>query len=404
MHKFSPFFRFAIWLVLLVALLFALPQFISAQASSETITGEWHLLIEGKGGQGSTFYIMHFDPAGTLDVRKQDSGINTRDAAMTWTLENGILRIQPAPNSAMSELGSMEFTRVSATRFTTQHGDKTLPLNQRNVPLTLLHLLGVLIGLIFINEVGRKYRWVTILLFMVFPVVASFYWASSGNVTHLFRWVKLYSVVFAVVWFYFIRFTNLHKKRWALWICAAILSVNILEACTQDFAMGFLPNILNAIAGLLNIVVLSRWSAIQPDGSKSNDMLWPGMTTFWIIAYDIWNWTFVYLNFPEHASYHAIVLAACTIPSLFIKKGTWLQARAYTLATWMMYLFTFQPFIDSVIVPLPRTETLMLLAALLSIGSNLIYAVLHFRWVWTKKAPDWLQVGQSEVAYQVNKA
>ena len=224
------------------------------------------------------------------------------------------------------------------------------------------------------------------MLYFIIPIAFIPIFINSG-ITHWFRWVKLYSAILGAAWFTLIRFTKLGEKNWAKYIAAAILCLNIAEACTQDFSMGYLPNVLNAIGGVLNIIVLSRWKGIGPDATKDRDMVWPGMTTFWIIAYDIWNITFVYLNFPEHAAYHIMVLLSCTIPALFIKKGTWLQARAFTLASWMMYLFIFEGFINANVVALPRNNSLMLAMGALSFVANVIYAFYHFRWFFFKKAP-----------------
>lgn len=249
---------------------------------------------------------------------------------------------------------------------------------------SVLHLFLVLIALLALNELFRRFKWATLFAFVALPIVLIPVWFNS-EIDHWFRWVKLYSVVFAVIWFTLFRFTKLGEKNFAKFIAAAFLAVNIAEAVTQDFSMLRIPNALNAVAGILSIITLSGWKGIIPDRNcKEQDMVWPEMTLFWIIAYDIWNWTFVYLNFPEHASYHIMVLLACTIPAFF-KRSLWLQARAFTLGAWMMYLFTFQPFIDNHIVWLPDHSIFLWLAASLSLGANGLYAILHFRRKFAQK-------------------
>jgi hypothetical protein len=156
------------------------------------------------------------------------------------------------------------------------------------------------------------------------------------------------------------------------------IALNISEAVMQDFSMGNLPNILNGVAGILSIATLFYgWKGIHAESTKERDMLWPKMTIFWIIAYDIWNWVFVYLNFPGSASGQFMVIMACTIPALFIKKGTWLQARAFTLAAWFMYYFTAPRFTESMQLMIPRNATLMLIVALTSIIANAVYAIIY---------------------------
>jgi hypothetical protein len=63
------------------------------------------------------------------------------------------------------------------------------------------------------------------------------------------------------------------------------------------------------------------------------------------------------------------------IPALFIKKGTWLQARAITLNAWMTYLFTFNYYVDNPntnIMP-SNNETMMLLVGIISFGANAVF-------------------------------
>lgn len=380
-----------ILLLMAVVLVAAMPT--AFADSSETSIGRLQGAVEGNVGQGSSFYIMKFSPDGTMALTKQFSSDNITETKK-WVLEGDLLTLISNPGDKINDFDGLAIKRVDAGTFTVAIGDKTLSLKTWNGAVSWIHLILVLLVLIGINELCRFFQIPTTILYFIIPIVLIPYWMNSG-ITHWFRWIKLYSVVFAAVWFTLVRFTKLGEYKFAKFIASAILCVNIGEAVAQDFSVGYVPNMLNAIGGLLNIVTLSRWEAIGPDKSKEKDMVWPGMTTFWIIAYDIWNWTFVYLNFPEHAAYHLMVLLACTLPSIFIKKGTWLQARAFTLAGWMIYLFTFQTFIDASVVPLPRTGNLMLFMGLLSFGANVVYAAFHFRWRFTGKAPKTLQVGQN---------
>jgi zona occludens toxin (predicted ATPase) len=48
------------------------------------------------------------------------------------------------------------------------------------------------------------------------------------------------------------------------------------------------------------------------------------------------------------------------------------------------------------VIPMPRSETLVLVMALVSLAFNVVYFVLHYRWKYTGKAPANLEVGQSE--------
>ena len=63
-------------------------------------------------------------------------------------------------------------------------------------------------------------------------------------------------------------------------------------------------------------------------------------TRRWVIGYTLWNWTFVYLNYPGLMGHHTAVLSAGLIVALYAPLR-WSQTRASTLgfsllgsATW----------------------------------------------------------------------
>ena len=77
-------------------------------------------------------------------------------------------------------------------------------------------------------------------------------------------------------------------------------------------------------------------------------MIWLDMLWFWIIAYDLWNFAYVYNCVGDHSFYAgAALLISCTIPAFFIKRGAWLQHRAHTLALWMMFTMAVPSFVTS---------------------------------------------------------
>ncbi len=379
--------------ILLLSLLCICMVMQNVLAEPGTNLGRWQGVVEGETGEGSTFFIFKFRDNGSVEITKQLSG-NTIVEEKAWLLEGNTLQIISNNQVNIKDFEDNPLIRKDDHTFVFKIGEKDIEVEKWNGFIAWIHLCLVLILLIALNEICRHFKIPAIVFYFIIPIVLIPFWMNSG-ISHWFRWVKLYSVVFAAVWFTLVRFTKLGQYKFAKYIAAAILCINIAEAVVQDFSMGYVPNVLNAVGGILSIITLTKWQQIGPDNTAVKDMTWPAMTTFWIIAYDIWNWTFVYLNFPEHAAYHLMVLLSCTIPSIFIKKGTWLQARAFTLAGWMIYLFTFRHFIDSSIVVVPRGYFLMLAAGILSIGSNAIYAYFHFRWKFFKKAPSKLQVGQN---------
>ena len=359
--------------------------------------GKWQTIIEGDAGSGDTFIIFDFKTNGKVKVTKQDSRSNLTEQK-TWKLTFDGIQVESKESDQIKNLNGKVLKKIDGETFQWDVNGKDIIISKYHNVFPWIHLFAFFILLIVLNELSRRYKYVSIILYCVIPIAFLPIWMNSG-ISHWFLWAKLYSPIIATVWFLVVSHTKLGSKNWAKFIVAAILIINIFEAVGQDFSISFLPNTLNALGGILCIVTLSRWKGIGPDNSKERDTLWPGMTLFWIVAYDIWNITFVYLNFPDLVMINVAVLLSCTLPAIFIKKGTWLQARAFTLSLFMIYYFTFTPFVNANMIPAPRNYTLMLIMGGLSFGANLIYAILHFRWKLTKKAPLNLEVGQNEVAY-----
>ncbi|MEG2071406.1 MAG: DUF5692 family protein, partial [Bacteroidales bacterium] len=148
----------------------------------------------------------------------------------------------------------------------------------------LLMWCGVTAGLIVMNELARASKWTALFLFAALPIILPFaLWlpftatpgtgASTGT---WFHWVKVYSAIAGCLGFMLLRFNKkLSTNKYMLMFPPLILSVNILEACIRDFqvyGMGATGqiidgvvmmsgswNIMNGIAGLLNIITISGW-------------------------------------------------------------------------------------------------------------------------------------------------
>lgn len=225
-------------------------------------------------------------------------------------------------------------------------------------------VLGCLIGL---NEITRRFRWAALAIFVALPLILTvFVWpttAGSGSSTGTwFHWVKVYSALAGCLGFMALRHhPRIAANRWALLFPPAILAINIAEACIRDFQVGAMHvnglvdgvhmisgpwNWMNGVAGLINLVTICGWSGIIISRDRSRDMIWPDMLWFWIIAYDLWNFAYVYNCVGDHSFYAgAALLISCTIPAFFIKKGAWLQHRAHTLALWMMFTMAVPTFV-----------------------------------------------------------
>jgi hypothetical protein len=263
-----------------------------------------------------------------------------------------------------------------------------------------LMFIGVIAGLILLNELARMSKWTSIALFIVLPVILTiFVWpktAGEGSSTGTwFHWAKVYSALAGCVGFLLIRnIKGWSTNKYALMFPPFILALNILEACIRDFQCSGLNglvdgvimvggpwNIMNGIAGILNILTISGWMGIIISKDKSKDMIWPDMLWFWIIAYDLWNFTYVYNCVGDHSFYAgAALLISCTIPAFVLKKGAWLQHRAQTLAFWMMFTMAVPAFVDNTIfsVKASHNPKALLVMSLISLTANVAVAVYHF--------------------------
>ena len=257
----------------------------------------------------------------------------------------------------------------------------------------------VLAGLIIVNELARMNKWFSLLIFLLLPVVLTFtVWprtaGEGSSVGTWFHWAKVYSALAGCLGFLALRhIKGAVNYKYLLFFPPFILALNILEACIRDFQcfsfngivdgmliVGGPWNIMNGVAGLLNIITISGWMGIYISKGKKKDMLWPDMLWFWIIAYDLWNFAYVYNCVPEHSFYAgAALLISCTIPAFFIKKGAWLQHRAQTLGIWMMFVMCFPGFVDTSMfaVKSSHSTAALWLVSSLALAVNLSVFVYH---------------------------
>lgn len=243
----------------------------------------------------------------------------------------------------------------------------------------MTQLLGwvlVFAGLVILNEIGRRTKIGGIVLFVIIPAVLTIYFIAiqaglfggHSNQTYeymngWFHYAKLYAADIGVVGFLMIKYKwGIGKKEWFKPWPFVIVAINILIAVvsdfesairayqiTGDFSGAWWPsnegvflyggwwNIVNGIAGLINIFCMTGWWGIY-SSKKKDDMLWPDMTIWFIVAYDIWNFEYTYCNLPTHTWYCGVaLLLAPTFANALWNKGGWIQNRAMTLATWCMF-------------------------------------------------------------------
>ncbi len=277
---------------------------------------------------------------------------------------------------------------------------------------TWLVFFAVLIGLILFNEIGRYNKATGIGMFIVLPLILTlFVWphtsgAESGASTaNWFQWAKTYSALAGCWIFMGLRYSEkMQGKKWYYLFPPAILAINIMEAVVREFQISGMNtvingmtyiggpwNYMNAIAGILNILTICGWFGIIISKDKQKDMIWPDMCWFWIIAYDLWNFAYLYNCVTDRALYGGLaLLLSCTIPAFTIKKGAWLQHRAQTLAIWMMVVMTVPNFftVGQFAVASTHSPAAYYVVSVLALASNIgVAAYQLYTIIKNKKNP-----------------
>ena len=277
----------------------------------------------------------------------------------------------------------------------------------------------VFAGLVICNEIARRTKMGGIFFFLILPAVLTIYFiaiaigAASGadwavkNDTYLymngwFHYAKLYAATAGCIGFMMIKYGwGIGKKDWFKPFPFIIVAINILIAVGSDFESaikganavggwwkstedvwlnGGWWNWVNGIAGILNIFCMTGWWGIYHSKDKNKqDMLWPDMTVWFIVAYDLWNFTYTYNNLPTHTWYCGLaLLLAPTFANALWNKGGWIQNRAFTLAIWCMFAQVFPYFQEESIFVTHSTldagaATAVSIAALVANVAAIIY-------------------------------
>lgn len=299
----------------------------------------------------------------------------------------------------------------------------------------------ILAALFLFNEFSRRSKTGAFVSFIILPVVLSVLWFTvlkDKTYTDWFHIAKVYSALAGCIGFWLIRHWRkkdaqghttwkLSDQKWVLVFPPLILAINIAEAVARDIQIGRLGlvqelfegqvllsgswNYLNGIAGILNILTITGAFGIvirkvtAKDGSQ--DMLWPDMLWFWIIAYDLWNFAYTYNCLPGHAWYCGLaLLIAPTLCAFTLGKGAWLQHRAHTLAIWCMFAQTFPLFQDvgKYAVNSTYNPTIYFWVSLIALVANvLVFGYMIYKVIQTKRNPYTQELYTDLAAYQAVK-
>ncbi|HEX4147696.1 MAG TPA: DUF5692 family protein [Pirellulales bacterium] len=204
----------------------------------------------------------------------------------------------------------------------------------------LLQIIAATVLLHLTQEALRRAnRWAVWSVFLLMPLLLTPYWIRV-NELGVFSWFKFYTVFFCVCWGTALRFTSLGSRAWARSTIALLLAVNIFEAVILDLVGHGSAHALNAAAGLLLIAAMPYGTnSTRIDSANCYRDLLYGISRPWVIGYTLWNWTFVYLNYPSLTGHHTAVLAAGLIVAMSNSRQ-WSQTRAATLGVNLLFTAT----------------------------------------------------------------
>lgn len=242
-------------------------------------------------------------------------------------------------------------------------------------------LLMVFAALVIFNEIERRKTGAIVMFGVVLAILTIYFiYVNAASVecqTTLymggwFHYAKLYASVAGCIGFCLIKYQKgIGASHAFKCFPFVIVAINILIAVASDFESaikgaaslasgmngwwfsnegvwlsGGWWNWVNGIAGILNILCMTAWwSVYSSNDEKKLDMIWPDMTIWFIVAYDLWNFQYTYANLPTHTWYCGMaLLLAPTFANALWNKGGWIQNRANTLATWCMFAQVFPLF------------------------------------------------------------
>jgi hypothetical protein len=373
-------------------LVFTLTFFSTAQAQQREI-------LEGRYAvtrSDNQVFIFSFNKDGTVIVTKKNSEDKDFKERQKYEISGDKLKLSPIwTSSVIEDFNNVEMVRESDGKFTFSNGGFTYEIEKHTNTKAIIHLTVVLLALLLFNYLCRWSKWFVWATCIILPLYLTIWvWPITTVGTAVETWfhvAKVWSALAGSVFFTLVRFTKLNNYKWAKFIVASILVINIAEAVLRDFELGTgfggIYHYLNGFAGILSIITLSGWLTITADTSRWKDMIWKDMTLLWILAYDVWNWSYICNCIPEHAIMGFVVLASCTIPA-FYKVGTWLQARAYTLSAYMMYIMSGSKWISHPLnnILIPDDPTFIIILAICSLLLNIYNAYVHFGMMIKRKA------------------
>lgn len=214
-------------------------------------------------------------------------------------------------------------------------------------------------SMIAFNDFARRNLKTGIFTFFVLPVILLlFVWPNTSPGSNVMSWffISKLTAILAFAWIIMaLRYsTRVQNIKWFKYLVPLLLIINMIEAIVKElevasyspgiheglYYIGGTWNVLNAVAGIINIILITGFIGIYISKDKTKTMVWPDMSIWWIIAYDLWNFTYLYNCIGDRSFYVLGILVAATYAAHFCRKGAWMQHRVFTLAINMMIVFT----------------------------------------------------------------
>lgn len=198
-----------------------------------------------------------------------------------------------------------------------------------------------------------------------------------------FTWVKTYTLVISLFIIILMREASERSKKRFKLIIYFIFILNIAEPVLFDVTSRLWAN---ALVGLSLIATLSKASSINVEEYKGRRHVSYDLPWCWIIAYSLWNITFIYGHYSLHYFDHlAVLLAPILIAQNKGVKQLWFETRAITLTLHVItIIFTIDFFKLPWIPPAPTQPLVYDVMLALSIFSG---AVNFISWTTALKKP-----------------
>jgi len=166
---------------------------------------------------------------------------------------------------------------------------------------------------------------------VVFGVATAFVISHYDSV-HLqwLTWAKLGALLTAVAVIMSLYRRNTTGRRWAL---TGILVLNMIEAVAADLQS---HRWANTAVGIVLTVCIPGAAFIETVATPRKHVLY-ALPVAWVAQYTVWNIGVVLAHYPQHWFDHCAVLLAPIIIAVAARDfRVWLEARAFTLTTYVV--------------------------------------------------------------------